>query len=191
MMSARRAFVMVFALCGLLASAGPSSAQGVGFGARYAWIKSDADVDVESVRFVGVHIRTLSERVGFEVSVDRHSESSELADQKVTQTPIQTSLLLRLGSGRASPYVLGGPGWYRRKLEPRNGPGEASVSATEFGWHAGGGLEILPTRHIGVHLDYRYTFLDFNGDEGDEGFVKGLLPGHRGSMWTLGSTLYF
>ena len=65
--------------------------------------------------------------------------------------------------------------------------------ATEFGWHAGGGLEILITRHLGIHGDYRYTFLDFGDDEADEdeGFIGGLLPGHRGSMWKVGATFYF
>jgi opacity protein-like surface antigen len=86
---------------------------------------------------------------------------------------------------------LGGPGWYRRTIEALDGAGDLSVTATEFGWHAGIGLEILPSRHFGIHGDYRYTFLDFNDDDDDEGFVGGLLPGHRGSMWTLGATIYF
>jgi hypothetical protein len=47
-------------------------------------------------------------------------------------------------------------------------------------------------RHFGIHGDYRYTFLDFGDDgEEDEGFIGGLLPGHRGSMWTVGATVYF
>ena len=32
---------------------------------------------------------------------------------------------------------------------------------------------------------------DEDGEDDDEGFVSGLLPGHRGSMWTLGATIYF
>jgi opacity protein-like surface antigen len=121
--------------------------------------------------------------------MDRRSESFELLNQKVTETPIQASLLLRMGSGRVAPYLLGGPGWYRRKVEALDGPGDVSVTNTEFGWHAGGGLEILPSKHFGIHGDYRYTFLDF--DRKDQGFIGGLLPGHRGSMWTLGATVYF
>ena len=68
-----------------------------------------------------------------------------------------------------------------------------NVTDTEFGWHAGGGLEILFGRHLGVHGDYRYTFLDFGDDDDDEdrGFIRGLFPGNRGSMWTLGATFYF
>jgi opacity protein-like surface antigen len=97
---------------------------------------------------------------------------------------------MRLGQGSVAPFLLAGPGWYRRKVETLTGPEDLSVSTTEFGWHAGIGLEIRPHRHFGIHGDYRYTFLDFKDDE-DEGFIGGLLPGHRGSMWTLGATIYF
>ena len=118
----------------------------------------------------------------------------ELLNERVTETPIQVSGLLRMGSGRFAPFLLGGPGWYRRSVEPIEGS-DVSVSNTEFGWHAGGGLEILAGRHFGIHGDYRYTFLDFGDDDEDEdddtGFVRGLFPRNRGSMWTLGATFYF
>jgi opacity protein-like surface antigen len=183
----------MLALGGLLAWTAPVSAQGLGLGGRLAWVTADDDADIDSLRFVGGQIRLLSKRVGLEVSMDRHSESFELLNQKVTETPIQASLLLRLAGGRVSPFLLGGPGWYRRKIEPIDGP-DLSVSTTEFGWHAGGGLEILAHRHFGIHGDYRYTFLDFNDDDDDnddEGLIGRLLPGHRGSMWTIGATVYF
>ena len=190
----RQAAAMLLAAGGLLTLAAPVSAQGFGVGARLAWVKPDVDaaVDVDAVRFIGGQVRLLSQRFGVEVSLDRHSESFELLNQKVTETPIQTSLLLRMAGGRVSPFLLGGPGWYRRKVEALDGPGDVSVSTTEFGWHAGIGLEILPSRHFGIHGDYRYTFLDFHHDDDeDKGFVGRLLPGHRGSMWTLGATVYF
>lgn len=187
-----QAAIAVFAVGGLLALAAPVSAQGVGAGVRLSWVKPEVvgDVDVDKVRVIGGQVRLLSGRAGFEVSLDRRSESFPLLNQKVTETPIQASLLLRMGSGRLAPFLLGGPGWYRRKVEALDAPGNVSVTKTEFGWHAGAGLEILPTRHLGIHGDYRYTFLDFNRKE-DEGFIGGLLPGHRGSMWTLGATVYF
>ena len=188
-----QAAIVVLAMGGLLIPAAPVSAQGFGVGARLAWVKphvdSDVDVDVDAVRFIGGQVRLISSRIGFEVSLDRHSESFELLNQKVTETPIQASLLLRLGSGRVAPFLLGGPGWYRRRVEALDGPGDG-VSTTEFGWHAGIGVEVLAGKHLGIHGDYRYTFLDFNRDD-DEGFIGGLLPGHRGSMWTLGATVYF
>ena len=182
--------ITMLALGGLLAWSAPLAAQGFGLGARMTWVTRDVDADVDAQRSVGGQLRLLSERFGLEVSMDRHSESSELLNQKVTESPIQASLLLRLARGRVAPFLLGGPGWYRRNVETLNGPGDLSVKTTEFGWHAGVGLEILPAKHFGIHGDYRYTFLNY-GDDDDEGFIGRLLPGHRGSMWTLGATVYF
>ena len=63
------------------------------------------------------------------------------------------------------------------------------------GWHAGFGAEIRPNRRIGIHGDYRYTFLDFGDDDDDDddggGLIGGLLPSHNGSMWTVGFSFYF
>jgi opacity protein-like surface antigen len=175
-----------------LLAATPAAAQ-FGVGARLAWVKADTQLDVDSVRFVGGQIRMGSPRVGIEVSLDSHSEDLELLNQKVSERPIQTSLLLKLASGTLQPYLLGGPGWYKRSVEPLEGPG-AKLSTTEFGWHAGGGLEVRFGRHAGVHGDYRYTFLNF-GDDDDKVIglpgLGGILPRHRGSMWTLGATVYF
>jgi opacity protein-like surface antigen len=180
------------AVGGLLACAAPAGAQGFGLGGRIAWVTADDDADVDSVRMLGGQVRLIGGRFGLEVSLDRHSESFELLNEKVTETPLQVSLLLRLASGGVSPYLLGGPGWYRRTVESIDGPDDLSVKTTEFGWHAGGGLEIRPHKHFGLHGDYRYTFLDFGDDEDDDGgFVSGLLPGHKGSMWTVGATVYF
>jgi opacity protein-like surface antigen len=181
---------MMLALGALLAGPATAAAQGFGIGARLAWVTREVDVENDRVRQVGGQVRLLSKRFGLEVSMDRRSESFELLNQKVTETPIQASLLMRLASGSVSPFLLGGPGWYKRKVEALDGPDDLSVSTTEFGWHAGGGLEILPNRHFGIHGDYRYTFLDF-GDDDDEGFIGGLLPGHRGSMFTVGASIYF
>jgi opacity protein-like surface antigen len=188
----RRAATTLLALGGLLVWAAPARAQGFGVGGRLAWVTSDADADVDAARFFGGQVRVLAGRIGLEVSMDRRSESFELLNEKVTETPIQASLLLRMSQGRVSPFLLGGPGWYRRTVELLDDP-EQRISATEFGWHGGIGLEILASRHFGIHGDYRYTVLDFgdDDDEEDEGFIGGLLPGHRGSMWTLGATIYF
>ena len=189
--SRRPLIIAMLTLGGLFASLAPASAQGFGIGGRIAWVNPDTQVDVDSIRYFGGQIRIIGGHLGAEVSLDRHSESSEALNQKFTETPIQASLLLRLGSGKVSPFLLGGPGWYRRKVEALNGPTDLAVSTTEFGWHAGVGLEILPSRHFGIHGDYRYTFLDFGKHDDSGGIISGLLPGHRGSMWTLGATFYF
>ena len=197
-LSVRHILVPVFVLGVVLATALPASAQGFGLGARFAWVKQDVNVDADSVRFTGFHMRATGGHAGFELSFDRHSEEFPLINHKVIETPIQASLLLRLASGSFAPYLLGGPGWYKRKVELIEGP-EASESATDFGWHAGGGVEIHAGRHIGIHGDYRYTFLDFGGDDDDDDdeggggvpIIGGLLPGYKGSMFTLGATFYF
>ena len=186
----RHAAATLLTFAGLLAWAAPVGAQGFGVGGRIAWVTTDDDADVDAVRLFGGQVRVLAPRFGVEVSLDRHSESSELLNAKVTETPIQASLLFRLSGGRVSPFLLGGPGWYRRSVEALDDP-DTRVTTTEFGWHAGGGLEILAGEHFGIHGDYRYTFLDFGEDDEDEGLIGGLLPGHRGSMWTVGATIYF
>ncbi len=175
-----------------------ASAQGFGIGGRMAWVNADTEADVDSVRFVGGQIRLTSARWGLELALDRRSESFEQLNEKVTAMPIQASLLMKLGAGSVQPFLLAGPGWYKRKVEPieaSDDPG-LEIESTEFGWHAGGGLEIRAGRHFGIHGDYRYTFLDFSDDDEDEddddgGFIRGLLPGHRGSMFTVGATIYF
>ena len=189
-----RHWMPLLVLAALLGTAAPAGAQGIGVGARLAWVKSDVPLETDTVRFIGGQLRLGGGHVGFEIAIDRHSETFEALNQKIVETPIQTSLLLRLATGTLSPYLLGGPGWYRRHVEAVDGPDDLSVSTTEFGWHAGGGLEVHLGRHAGIHGDYRYTFLDFNHDKAEEiggGVIGKLLPGHKGSMWTLGATFYF
>ena len=194
----RSAIMPLMVAAALLISPSLASAQGFGVGGRFSWVTADTEADVDSVRFVGGHIRILSSRWGLEVSMDHHSESSEELNTKISETPIQMSLLLRMGGAKVSPYLLGGKGWYKRKVELLEGPDEPDVETTESGWHAGGGLEIRAGKHFGFHGDYRYTFLDWGDDDDDDddggGIIGGLLPnlpGHKGSMWTLGGTIYF
>jgi opacity protein-like surface antigen len=189
----RRLSVTAFLGAAVLLVATPAAAQ-FGIGGRMAWIRTDVDSDADSVRFTGGQIRLgLSPRLGVELSMDRHSESFELLNEKVTETPVQASLLMRLAGGSFSPYLLAGPGWYRRTVEVIEGP-EQRVKTSEFGWHAGGGVELRLGKHAGIHADYRYTFLDFGDDDDDDdgdGILGRFLPGYKGSMWTLGATVYF
>src|SRR5215218_1631110 len=93
---------ITLALLALLAGAAPVSAQGFGLGPRLAWVHADTDADVDAVRFVGGQIRLVSQRFGLEVSLDHKSETFELLNQKVSETPIQASLLMRMGRGSFS-----------------------------------------------------------------------------------------
>jgi opacity protein-like surface antigen len=182
-----------------LAAAAPAAAQ-FGIGPRIAMVRTDVGADNDSVRFTGGQVRLTSQRTGFEVSFDRRSESFDLLNEKVKETPVQASLLLYLAKGAFAPYLLGGPGWYTRTVEPIDDPTDTieSVSTRKFGWHAGFGAEIKMGRHAGLHGDYRYTFLSFNDDDeenagatSNDSFISGLLPSHEGSMWTVGFTIYF
>ena len=185
------------AAAAILCAPSLASAQGFGIGGRLAWVTPDTEADLDSVRFTGGQIRLTSARWGLEVSLDRHSEEFEALNEKITETPIQASLLMKLGGGKVSPFLLGGGGWYKRKVErlDESGVDGLDLESTEFGWHGGVGLEIRAGRHFGIHGDYRYTFLDFDDDDDEDdddgGFLGGLLPGHRGSMFTLGATIYF
>ena len=64
---------------------------------RIAWLTSDDAAGVDSVRLFGGQVRIRTSRIGLEDSLDRGSESFELLNEKVTETPIQASLLLRMG----------------------------------------------------------------------------------------------
>src|SRR6187397_1543399 len=126
--SLRPYVIAMLTLGGLLASQAPVSAQGFGVGGRIAWLNPDTEVDVDSARYFGGQIRFIGGRFGLEVAMDTHSESSEVLNQKFTETPLQTSLILRMGSGKVAPFLLGGPGWYRRKVEALDGPSDLAVT---------------------------------------------------------------
>jgi opacity protein-like surface antigen len=183
-------------LVAVLAMPDPAAAQGqsFGIGGRFAFVRRDVDVDQDSQRFTGGHIRArLSPRTAFELSLDVHTETNELETARVREYPIQASLLLFPVRSTFSPYVLGGAGWYSQKFETLAGDETiASETVRDFGWHAGFGAELRLGAHAGIHADYRYTFLDFGDDDDeDEGVVGRFLPGYKGSMWTTGLTIYF
>jgi outer membrane protein with beta-barrel domain len=168
----------------------------VGIGGRIAFVRSDVELkDQDAVRFFGGQIRArMSPRTGFELSLDRRSETNEAETLRVVSQPIQASLLVFLSRGQFAPFLLGGAGWYGQKFETLAGDETlASETVRDFGWHAGFGAELRMGKHAGLHGDYRYTFLDFNGDDDDddEGLIRRLLPAYKGSMWTAGFTVYF
>ena len=178
----------------LLAFAVPASAQGFGIGARIASIRSNAESDTSALRFLGGQVRMrLSPKTGFEVSLDRHREDSGDLTQRIVDYPLQATLMMYPVRSTFSPYLLGGFGWYRHKVQDLTGDKVTDIVSTRrTGWHAGFGAEILAGRHIGVHADYRYTFLHFGDSSSSNSSLTGhLLPNYQGSMWTAGFTLYF
>jgi hypothetical protein len=185
-----RVLVAACTVSALFVGSAPARAQGFGIGGRMAMVKADSELDDDSVKFWGAHFRLASPRTGLEVSFDRRTDTFDDLNERVRETPIQVSLLLFLAGGGFKPYLLGGPGWYKRSVEPLDdGDG---VSNTRFGWHGGFGAEIRGGP-VGVHADYRYTFLNFGDDDDDDngGVIGRLLPSHDGHMWTVGATFYF
>jgi len=182
------AFIML-----VLGSAAPCFAQ-FGIGGRMAMIRNDTQIDTDALRFFGGQLRArTSPRTGLELSVDFRNESNESETIKVKDVPVQASLLIFLAKGAFSPFLLGGAGWYNHRVELRDGETVLDAQTThDFGWHAGFGAEVKAGNHIGIHGDYRYTFLSWN-DEEDDPNIAGtrFLPKYKGSMWTAGLTVYF
>jgi len=70
--------------------AAPAAAQGFGIGARLAWIKTSSaveELDDDTTRFYGGHIRLSGARVGVEMSLDRHTETLELLTRRSPKHP--------------------------------------------------------------------------------------------------------
>jgi len=188
---------VIVAVCASLAcalSAAPCFAQGFGLGGRLSLVRGDVDANTDAERFIGGLLKIpLSPRSAIEVSLDRRSESNEALTERVVETPLQGTLVLYLTRSRLAPYLLGGVGWYARRIEELTaGSVTTSETTRRFGSHAGIGGELRLGRHAGVHADYRYTFLRFGGDdEDDESLLGRFRPSYEGSMWTAGLTLYF
>lgn len=186
----------VLVLVAPLVMPGESSAQSFGLGGRFGMVRADAHADTGAERFTGGHIRAgLSRRTALEIALDLRTTTSETLTERVREYPLQASLLLFPARGTIGPYLLGGGGWYTRRLETQVDDAWVSGDVTRrFGWHGGFGAELRLGRHAAAHADYRYTFLRFGDDENDpeprSGFSR-LLPAYQGSMWTAGLTLYF
>ena len=191
----RAALIVTVTLVSLSCLLAPrsASAQAFGIGGRMAMMRGDVQSDSSALRFFGGHLRArLSPKSMVELSLDRRRETSADLTTRVTQTPLQASLLLFLARSTFSPYVLGGLGWYTHTIDSLAGSDvTATVSTRKMGYHAGFGAEILIGRHVGVGADYRYTFVHFGESDTNGGLASHLLPSYDGSMWTAGATLYF
>ena len=176
-----------------------------GVGARFAMVRDDAHVDSDSVRFTGGQLRLgMSKRTAIELSMDFKTLEVPGDTIRTKDRPIQVSLLLYPVKTAFAPYLLGGIGWYKREVQLMDGDTVVSSdSTTEFGYHGGFGLQIGLGKHAAIHGDYRYTGLKFGDDSEDTaapklsdrssllGVPSSLLPGYKGSMWTVGFTVYF
>jgi opacity protein-like surface antigen len=205
----------------LLAFAAPEArAQVFGVGARMTSVSGPESPALEAtdssrLRFWGGYARVhLFGSLGFEVAMDYQSMTNEAETARARNTPIQVSALLLPVKKTFAPYLLGGLGWYRHKVEALdNGNAVATVNSTDFGYHLGGGLQLRFGRHAAIFADYRYVWVDANGLDGFSGLIKsatsltsvlGLVSSvagandndgdsvsRGGSMWTGGLTIYF
>ena len=186
---------------GLLTGARPPPLKASASAAAWPGSTSDVDADVEpmpcasSAAIFGSACRSGSASKCPSIATPRRSSSSTRRSPRHPSRPRCSS-----PGGRQLPAVSPRrPGWYKRKRRAHRGPGDdSSVSTTEFGWHAGGGIEVFAgqalrhPRRLSLHLPRLQRRRRRGHRRRDRrGVIGGLLPGHKGSMWTVGVTVYF
>lgn len=182
----------VLVMTATILTAAPAWAQGFGIGPRLTFVKG-GDPEAESQRFTGAAIRLGDGKAALELAMDFRSSTGDDLTERVKDYPIQASLLYFPIRTRLAPYLLGGLGWYSQRVEVL-GPVQGEAQTTrKVGYHAGFGGELRFHRHVGAYGDYRYTFIDFGGDDPliDLPLVNRLKMSHEGSMFTWGVNFYF
>lgn len=122
---------------------------GVTFGGRAAYYRPKAadGGTLNGGAQLRLHITSV---LAVEGSADYRQNKYE--STTVDVVPVQASLLLYLAPDFvASPYLLGGVGWYYTRVQ--NGG-----TTHRYGPHAGGGLEVALDRHWTVDGSYRYLW---------------------------------
>ena len=207
------------ALAVLAGGSSNARAQTFGVGARMVSVSGPEspaldDSDSSRTRFAGGFVRLhLVATLGVEVAMDYQSTTNDAETARIRNTPIQVSGMLLPVKKTFAPYVLGGIGWYRHRVEALDsGNAVASVYSTDFGYHTGLGAQIRFGGHAAIFVDYRHVWVDSNGIDGITRDLKtaasltnvvGLLSSFAddgseessisrgGSMWTGGLTIYF
>lgn len=187
----------------LILPATPARAQGIGVGPRLSLVRGADTSPDGSQRFSGGVLRVGGGKTAIELAMDYRSGLTGDLTERITDIPIQASLLIYPVRARVAPYLLGGVGWYSQNVERFSATGAAVVdeqTTRRMGYHGGLGVELRVHRHIGLHGDYRYTFLHFGDDDAGLGttsvprlipFAERLKLSHEGSMFTWGATFYF
>ena len=208
--------VTLAVLAGLAKSA---QAQTFGFGARMVSVSGPEspaldNSDSSRTRLWGGYIRFHPiGSLAIEAAMDYQSSTNGAETARIRNMPIQISGMLLPVKKTFAPYVLGGLGWYKHRVEALDsGVTTATAYSTDFGYHAGLGAQIKFGRHAAIFVDYRYVWVDANGIDGITGALRsaasvasvvGLLStlagdgneessiSRGGSMWTGGLTIYF
>jgi hypothetical protein len=183
-----------------------AEAQGAfGIGPRITFIRGGDGSPDGSQRFSGGFIRLGAGKAALELAMDYRSGLTGDLTEQVKDYPIQASLLLFPVRSSIAPYVLAGVGWYTQNVERLSSGGALVDQETtrKMGYHGGFGAELRVHRHVGLHGDYRYTFIRFGDDESTATparspllpswlpFSERLKASHEGSMFTWGATFYF
>jgi hypothetical protein len=189
-------------LAGVPASA---SAQSVGLGPRFTFVRGHLPSNTPPARLVGGTLRLGgAKHTALEITLDYRSTTSEDGLTRVRETPLQGSLLLFPVRRKFAPYLLGGAGVYTRSTDALSAKGLtlSTVQERKIGWHLGMGAEFFVARHAALFADYRYRFVKFGDPDPASDPIKipgsGTIPGldrlklsHQGSMWAGGIAFYF
>ena len=138
----------------------------------------------------GAHVLTrLTGALAVELFAGYRSETYEqngVSVLRVSQVPVQLSLLAYLLPNlRVQPYLLGGGGYYRI-WATGTGPAEAQGRSIEnkFALHAGAGVDVRTGRAFSIRREGRYVFLDVDA-------VTALGLSAKGWQAGGGFNLYF
>ncbi len=94
---------------------------------------------------------------------------------------VMGNLVVGIPAGPVRPYVIGGVGIIRRKIDFSSFENVASVSDTKFAYDIGGGLNILFSKHVGINGDLRY-FRNFSSDMSFEDLISDKFGLWRASV---------
>jgi len=116
--------------------------------------------------FAGAQARLRLGYFAAEASIQFHQDRYEHGDVVVTQFPLQlTAFLYIIPLGPVRPYILGGVGWYRTRID-YSGVFSAIPDQHQniFGEHLGAGAELFLGPRVSVDADVRYIFLNPSTD---------------------------
>jgi hypothetical protein len=200
-----RVMICWFLLALLAAASTPASAQSIGLGPRFSFVRGHLPSNTPPARLLGGMFRMGAvKHTALEITLDYRSTTDEDGTTRVRETPIQGSLLLFPVRRMFSPYLLGGGGIYTRAVDTLSPHGLtlSTVQERKFGWHLGMGAEFFVGKHAALFADYRFRFVKFGDPDEVSGPINipgsGTIPGldrvnlsHQGSMWTGGVAFYF
>jgi len=144
----------VVALAGMM----PAAAEAQAFITPFAGMPSGGDAPKSKIT-TGVSLAFMGDVAGFEVDLgytpDFFAEQpgvALVADSNVTT--LMGNLLLGVGEGKVRPYVVGGLGLVRSRIEL--GDLFTNVNTNEWGVTAGGGVTGTLSERVGLRGDVRY-----------------------------------